>query len=328
MDRTIVHYSDDAVAPGKLGTCFREGAKAVLLSDPRAAWIWNQVVDLQSPSRALGSEILSGKNDFLFRLAHNHISRNHTAGDMLRFIPGGIGHVARKIVMRREENGRFETLPSHFSGDAVPKDLLDTSWNLMTDIMRATFPAQCSLPPYKVSVELLKYPSSFEDIERIGSLLRDSCGEWTRIGMAMDTWKARTVGLFDFKFLRDCTAFASLIPGVHGILSAINGWMVPFSNKCAPDGTSIIGSPHCDGGKILTALLSERETLITQVYTGERWQTLPLASDHLAILPSAQLDGRLGISPTLHRILIKDRLRGEFPTKPNITLCLTASLHG
>jgi len=76
----------------------------------------------------------------------------------------------------------------------------------------------------------------------------------------------------------------------------------------------------------LVAWLSERTTLTTEVHTGNTWETLPLTSGVLALLPAAQLDLQLGIPPTLHRILIKDRLHGERPVKPNVTLCLTASL--
>lgn len=328
MDRAIVRCSNDEVVPGKLGEHFQQGAKAVLVDDPRAAWIWKRMVDLPTPTHAPGSEILSEREDFLLRLARNHISRNHNAGDMLRFIPGGIGHIARKILFVRKENGGFETTPRTVSENTVPLELLDTTWNIMTDLLRSTFPAQLSLPKYKVSVELLKYPHSFEEIERISSLLGDSCGEWARIGMAMDTWKAQAAGLFDVKFIRDCTAIASVIPGLHRILRAINDRMVPYSHKSVRDGISVVGAPHCDGSKILTVLLGDRDTLTTEVYTGQRWNTLPVTSNHLAILPSKQIDRRLGILPTLHRVLIQDRLHAERPVKRNITLCITASLHG
>ena len=327
MDRAIVHCSHDEVVPGKLGEHFQQGAKAVLLDDPRAAWIWKRMVDLPAPTRAPGSEILSAREDFLFQIARNHIASNHHAGDMLRFIPGGIGHVARKIVFFRKTNGRFETKPRNFSGDTVPMELLDTAWNIMTDLLRSTFPARLSLPKFKVSLELLKYPHSFEELERISSLLRDSGGEWARIGMAMDTWKVQAAGLFDVKFVRDCTAIASVIPGLHRILRAINGWMVPYSLKSVRNGTSVVGAPHYDGSKILTALLGDRDTLTTEVHTGQQWKTLPLTSHRLAILPSQQIDRRLGIVPTLHRILIQDRLRAEQLVKRNVTLCITASLH-
>ena len=144
----------------------------------------------------------------------------------------------------------------------------------------------------------------------------------------MDTWKAQAAGLFDVKFIRDCTAIASVIPGLHRILRAINDRMVPYSHKSVRDGISVVGAPHCDGSKILTVLLGDRDTLTTEVYTGQRWNTLPVTSNRLAILPSKQIDRRLGILPTLHRILIQDRLHAERPVKRNITLCITASLHG
>lgn len=326
MDRAIVRCSNDEVVPGKLGEHFQQGAKAVLVDDPRVAWIWNRMVDLPTTACPADSGILSTSEDFLFQIARNHISRNHKAGDMLRFIPGGIGHVARKIVFTRKENGRFETSPRNFSGDIVPLELLDTAWTIMTDLLHSTFPAKLPLPKYNVSLEILKYPHSFEEIERIGSLLGDSCGEWTRIGMVMDTWKAQATGLFDIKFIRDCTAILSVIPGLNRILSAINGWMLPYSLKSVRDGSSIVGAPHCDGGKILTALVGDRSTLTTEVYTGRQWKTLPLTSSRLAILPSQQIDRRLGIEPTLHRILIQDRLHADQPVKRNITLCITASL--
>lgn len=327
MDQAIVHCSADTPSAGHLGKLFQGGAKAILLDDHRAAWIWKRMIESPSPSSSLASEILSPKADFLFRIARNHIDRNLSAGDMLRFTPGGIGHIARKILFRRKENGAYETLPSHFSGDTVPQDLLDTGWDLMSDILRSTFPAHRPPPAYKVSLEVLKYPDSYEEIESIESLLRDSSGKWARLGLAVDTWKAQAAGLFDVKFIRDCTAFASLAPGLGKILGTMNGWMVPMSHKSVPNGFSIVGAPHCDGGKILTALLSERGTLSTELHTGQQWQTLPMSSRTLAILPSKQMDPQLGIPPTLHRILIKDRLNGV-PAKPNITLSLTASLNG
>lgn len=327
-DRAIVHCSNSEVVSGRLGELFQQGAKALLLDDHRAALIWKWMMDPQTPTGALGSGLLCGREDFLFRIASNHIPGNLNVGDMLRFIPGGIGHVARKIVFVREENGGFKTTPRVFSEGTIPLELLDTAWSIMTDLLRSTFPAQIPLPKYKVSLELLKYPHSFEEIERISSLLGDSSGRWTRIGMAMDAWKGQAAGLFNVKFFRDCTAIASVIPGINRILRAINDRMVPYSHKSVPDGISLVGAPHCDGSKILTVLLGDRDTLTTEVYTGQQWKTLPVTANRLAILPSEQMDSRLGIVPTLHRILIQDRLHAKQPVKHNITACITASLHG
>lgn len=326
MGQPIVHCSADIASPGKLGKLFQAGAKAVLLDDHRAAWIWKRMIEIPSPTSSLASEIFSSKDDFLFRIARNHIDRNLSAGDMIRFTTGGFGHIARKIVFIRKENGTYETLPSHFSGDAIPQDLLDTAWNLMSDILRSTFPAHCPPPAHKVGLEILKYPDSYEEIECIESLLRDSSGQWARFGRVMDAWKAQAAGLFDVKFIRDGVAFASLFPGLGKVLGTMNRWMVPMSHKSVPNEFSIVGAPHCDGGKIVTALLSERGSLSTELHTGQQWQTLPMSSRTLVILPSKQLDPQLGIPSTLHRILIKNS-SSKMPAKPNITLSLSASLH-
>jgi hypothetical protein len=174
-----------------------------------------------------------------------------------------------------------------------------------------------------VTIELLKYPSSFAEVENIAALLSDACGEWTRFGMKMDSWKAEAVGLFNLPYLRDCTAFASLFPGLRDILRLLNRWMIPFSEKYVQAGRRIIGSPHCDGSKILTAFLSERETITTEIHTGQQWLPLPLTPDRLTIIPALEIDPRLGILPTCHRILVQENHPMGQPPKRNITLMLT-----
>jgi hypothetical protein len=242
---------------------------------------------------------------------------------MLRFIPGGIGHIARKIMLVPKEDGDIETLPRRLSNVSIPQDLLQSVWELMTDVLHSTFPAHSELPPYAVTIELLKYPSSFAEIEKIAALLSDSCGEWTRLGMKIDTWKMEAVGLFNLPYLRDCMAFASLIPGLRDVVRRLNRWMIPFSRKFVHEDTRIIGSPHCDGSKILTALLSERETITTEIHTGQQWLPLPLRPDRLTIIPALEIDPQLGILPTLHRILVQENHPLKQPPKRNITLMLT-----
>ncbi len=80
-------------------------------------------VNCLPPTRSPGFEVLPTSEDFLLRIARNHVSGNHTVGGMLRFIPGGIGHVAREIVFTRKENGGFETSPRIFSGDIMWDDI-------------------------------------------------------------------------------------------------------------------------------------------------------------------------------------------------------------
>jgi hypothetical protein len=197
----------------------------------------------------------------------------------------------------------------------------------MTDVLRSTFPAQTNLPPYVVTIELLVYPSSFAEVEKIAALLSDTCGAWTRLGMKIDSWKAEAVGLFNLPYLRDCTALASLIPGLRDVLRTLNQWMTPFSRNFVRGDTRIIGAPHCDGSKILTALLSERETITTEIHSGQQWLPLPLTPDRLTIIPALEMDPHLGILPTWHRILVQENHPLEQSPKRNVTLMLTVCPH-
>jgi hypothetical protein len=242
---------------------------------------------------------------------------------MLRFIPGGFGHIARKIILVLKEDGAIEVLPRHVCNVSIPQDVLQSAWELMTDVLRSTFPAHYKLPPYIVTIELLKYPSSFAEVEKIAALLSDSSGAWTRFGMKMDRWKAEAVGLFNIPYLRDCTAIASLIPGLRDVLRRLNQWMTPFTRNFVRGDTRIVGAPHCDGSKILTALLSERETITTEIHTGQQWLPLPLTPDRLTIMPALEIDPHVGILPTWHRILVQQNHSLEQSPKRNVTLMLT-----
>ena len=318
----IVDCPSKEFVPGRIGDYFRGGAKAVLLDDPRATDIWHRLLSPRPPSVSSDGESLFSRSDSLIDIAQNHRAGDTNVGDMLRFIPGGFGHIARKIMLVPKEDGAIETLPRHFSNVSIPQELLRIVWELMTDVLRSTFPADSKLPPYVVTIELLKYPSSFAEVEKIAALLSDTCGAWTRLGMQMDSWKGEAVGLFDIPYVRDCTAIVSLFPGLRDVLRRLNRWMIPFSHKGVQAGTRIIGSPHCDGSKILTALLSERETITTEIHTGQQWLSLPLTPDRLTIIPALKIDPHLGILPTWHRILVQENDTVEEPAKRNTTLML------
>jgi hypothetical protein len=316
----IVQCPGREFVPGRMGEYFRGGAKAVLLDDPRAADIWHCLV---SPPGSSDGGSLFSHGDSLLEIAKNHRAGDIRTGDMLRFVPGGIGHIARKVMLVLKEDGAIETLPRHFANISLPQELLRIVWELMTEVLRSTLPAHSILPPYAVTIELLKYPSSFDEVEKIAALLSDTCGAWARIGMGMDRWKMDAVGIFDLPYVRDCTAVASLVPGLREVLRKLNKWMMPFSHKHVQGDARLIGSPHCDGSKILTAMLSERETITTEIYTGQQWLTLPLTSDRLAIIPALEMNPHLGILPTLHRILVQENHPIEQLPKRNITLSLT-----
>lgn len=323
----IVECPQHEFVPGRLGECFRNGVKAVLLDDPRAAHVWNRLLGPMPERTSTAGGSLPPWEATLPQVAKNHLAGNIFAGDMLRFIPGGIGHIARRIILVPVEDGSIVTIPAHFSHKSIPEDDVRVVWKLMTDVLRSTYPADSPLPPYRVTIEMLKYPNSFDEVEQIVALLGDTFGGCTRLGMRMDTWRWQAAGLFATPYLREIVAFASLIPGLRKLIHTFNRWMTPLSYRHVPEGTSVIGGPHTDGSKIVTALLSERETLTTEVHTGQRWLDLPLTTGRLAIFPSARLDPRLSILPTLHRILIQTQPPVEQPAKPNITLSLTVQPH-
>ncbi len=319
----IVQCLQDELTPGRLGKRFHDGAKAVLLEDPRASDIWHGLLNPKAPATSATGRGLFPSDSGLLEMAQNHLTGNLDAGDMLRFIPGGIGHIARKITLFPALDGSIETIPAHIAHVEMPQELLNTVWELMTDVLHSTFPAQSPLPPYVVTIEMLKYPLSFDEVEQIAELLSDASGVWTRLAMKMDVWKVQATGPFAIRYLREIFALASLIPGLHKLLYTVNSWMTPFTHQHVPEGTRIIGDPHYDVSKIVTALLSERETLTTEIHTGKQWIELPLDSERLAIFPSQQIDPHFGILPTLHRILVQNHTPIEPPTKPNLTLCLT-----
>ena len=319
----IVQCPGKEFVPGRIGDYFRGGAKAVLLDDPRAADIWRRLLSPPGPAASSDGGSLFSHDDSLLEIAKNHRAGDMRTGDMLRFVPGGFGHIARKMMLVPKEDGTIETLPRHFSNFSIPQELLHIVWELMTDVLHSTFPAHSILPPYAVTIELLRYPSSFDEIEKIAALLSDSCGAWTRLGAQIDTWKMDAVGIFDLPYVRDCTAIASLVPGLREVLRKLNKWMMPFSHKHVQGDARIIGNPHIDGSKILTAMLSERETITTEIYTGQQWLTLPLKPDRLTIIPAKEINPALGIRPTLHRILVQENHPIEQLPKRNITLSLT-----
>jgi hypothetical protein len=98
-----------------------------------------------------------------------------------------------------------------------------------------------------------------------------------------------------------------------------------YESKHVPETFRIIGKSHLDDGKIFTALVSDRDTLKTEVYDGSRWLELPLTPHAMAIFPSPALSKECGIAPTVHRILQNTATcRGDHMQESNRTLILAA----
>lgn len=339
-DRTQ-HYSKaiqeltcNDLTPGKLGELFRRGAKAILLvDDSRAGWLWQELVGREGGAASNVGNTLKPWDSGVRDMARNHRLGDVTAGDMLRFIPGLYAHIARKIVIFPEADGKeLRTVPEYFWVDnqqmMFSKAIFHTAYELISDIVTSIFPASYDSPLHSttyIAIELLKYLDTPEDMEQMSALLADTASRWTLMGYRLDTYKAMAVGAFDTRFIRDLFAFASLVPGVRHWLHMINRLVKSYEFKNVPEMFEIIGKAHLDSGKIFTALVSDREDLKTEIYDGSRWLELPLTPRSLAIFPSQAISKKLGIAPTVHRVLQKTAKRRCGIRKPNVTLILAAA---
>jgi hypothetical protein len=303
--RSIVEISAGELRPGRLSELFRAGALAVILvDDPRVSELWSAFV----PSPESGADAArQAWESGVFDLARNHSRGDLECGDMLRFVPGGYGHFARKLVVFSDpHSGELKSIPEGFwtQGRRIAPDprALGTAWQLMAEVVAGLSPSGLGRP-YELRIEQLKYPASPEELEQVTALLADAAGRWTQLGQRLDAAKALAAGAFDRKGLRDLFGWSSLVPALRRFLDPLNARLRRSGSKDVPEGSRMIGRPHVDRSKFLSALASDRDTICTEVYDGHRWLELPLRRDALALLPCSKLEAALGIAPTVHRVL-------------------------
>ncbi len=326
-DRSITVIFSKDLKPGVLGKLFSRGLKAIILKDPRISKIWEGFLGLQNSSSEDSHDYRMPWQENLFTIALNHVPQNDDLGDMFRFTPGSIGHVARKMkIFPASGQDLMQAIPNYFlqNGKRVcyPDHLLRIAWELMSEVFRSTLPINNSQHPYTVKVEILKYPRPNE-LELIFPLLSDSSGKWTRIGQKIDAYKGLANGALNKKILRDVFAFSLLIPRMNSLFCGLNTLLSKGHKEPSEEGRITIGGEHVDGSKFLTGLASERDILITQIHNGECWVDLPLTSDSLAIFPSQKITKEFGFAPTVHRILMEKVTPNGGGTKRNITLSLS-----
>jgi hypothetical protein len=122
--------------------------------------------------------------------------------------------------------------------------------------------------------------------------------------------------------MRDLFAVASLIPGIRGFFGFINDRIMAASNS-VPKDYHIVGAPHVDNTKYITALMGRRDSIVTEILCANNWVPLPVTGDALAIFPSLKMTSLSGVRPTRHRVLLWDPLDGESIAERNITLSLS-----
>jgi hypothetical protein len=229
------------------------------------------------------------------------------------------------MIFQESDHQELQVIPESFwNGNerlSLSPDLLRTIWELMSYICRSAWLDGPEPLPYAVAIERLKYPNSTAEMDKLFHLLADSGGRWTHIGQRVDAYKAMATGPFDTKIIRDLFALSSLIPGVHQLLHRVNKFFRNFSRRDVPQAMRMIGDPHVDGNKILTALTSDRDVLVTEMYDGRDWLELPLSPNTLTIFPSKQ-SIPLGMTPTVHRILMKEQDHNSVSSSPNVTLSI------
>lgn len=321
----IISCSRADLQPGKLGMLLRDGGIAgILKNDPRIKWLWDSQCGLPS----IVQEMAYPWDSTIEEIARNHQKGSIVLGDMLRFVPGGLGYIARKSVLFKDSGNGLKTTPEKFYGKEgcieFNKEFLQIVWDIIHDVLRSMFSENYPLPAYGIKIELLKYPKGQASLDEINALLDDVSGFWTRIGRHLDKKKAETVGFLSLRGLKDLFALGHLIPGINNLLDGLNKSLPGANKREVSENSILIGEPHVDN-KILTALISDRDIIKTQVYDEkqEQWVSLPLTIDSLAFFPARLMNKKLKISPTIHRILLSKVRDREEVLRPNITLNLS-----
>lgn len=332
----IARITSLGVECGEISPLFHEVAAVILDGDDRINGLLESTLDwlgLAAGSAGDG-QLPFGSN--LFDLARNHQEGNMRVGDMLRFVPKLYGHLARKFVVYQDAgDNSLQACPGAFYSSnrrvRVPQDILESAWNLMSEVLVSALPAQVGGLAYAVEVAVLVYPTSSFDVRRLhnllidGTLLADSAGSagfWSQLGHRIDASKEHAAGVFKRKGIRDLFAIASLIPGFRGLIATLNEKMSVAGEGWTPKDFTVIGAPHFDGGRYITGLIGRRDNLDTQILWEDSWISLPVTADALTIFPSSKISSVSNIPATRHRVLVHD-LSGDGGTAShNITLNL------
>jgi hypothetical protein len=314
----------------ELARLFVNGAKAVMVrDDDRIHRLVDAILEWFGADEPHSASLQSpfGKN--LLNLARNHIAGNRLLGDILRFEPGRIVHTARKfIVYGSAIDQSLRTFPDRFYvGNhcaLVPCMIKELVSNLMSEIFSSSFPWSHSFhSSYAIEVEVLTYPGSRSDVEAIGNTLADSFGRWSRWGYLIDAYRNNAYGIFDVKIIRDFYALCSLLPGIGRLLRFLNTRMAVARTGPLPDDYFLLGRPHVDDGRYITALTGCRENLHTQILGAGAWIPLEVSPNALAIFPSQRITQSSAIPATYHRILLYDPPGNGNLAVRNISLSLS-----
>jgi hypothetical protein len=322
----ILGITPHGVESGDLLRSFEEGGAAVILSgDYRIERLFQSVVDWLGFDDPNSRESFGGN---LVDLARNHLKENPNAGDMLRIQPGVFGHIARKfLVFRSAVDQSLTTFPNAFFLNGrrvpVPYSILESAWNLMSEILISAMPRHADALDYATEVNVLSYPISRLDLNKLHILFSDSCGSWSRLGHRIDASKGTAARMFDKKVVRDLFAIASLVPGLREVVTMLNDRLSLVRDGTSPSDSYIIGGQHIDEGKYITGLVGRRHNLQTEILWGKRWIPLPVSSHTMTILPCLKISPLNNVLPTRHRVVLQSPFESDGAAAQNITLSLS-----
>ena len=112
----VVQCSPQDLQNGKLGGLFQQGTKAaVLKGDPRIPWLWKSLIELQNNGHSIVNGPIGPWATNIQDLALNHRPGDVYLGDMLRFTPGVLAHIARKVLIFKGSDDQIKAIPDKFN---------------------------------------------------------------------------------------------------------------------------------------------------------------------------------------------------------------------
>ena len=326
-DGPIAWLTPDELKDRDSSRLFCSASALVLHEDKRIRQLVESTFDWLGLADSTAREGQSSFPTNLLDLARNHHDANMHLGDMVRFAPKSLGHIARKFLIHPSAtNSSLQVLPATFcSGnrrESVPREIVEPSWSLMSEIVASVLPRKAGSLAYGVEVDVLVYGNSSSDLRSLHSLLADSAGFWSRLGHRVDASKEDAAGFLSRRGIRDFFGIASQIPGLRRPMAALNARMRVTDEHLSRKGSQVIGCAHIDETKYLTGLIGRRRNVETQYLWEGHWFPLPISDDSMVVVPSGKAMA-VGSGPaTLHRVLMHDVSDDGEALPQNLTLSL------
>lgn len=309
---TILELGLDDLRKGVLAAGFAAGASAaVIRSDGVVRRVWQKLVEDRREQLPWEAPLID--------IARNHHGSGDitvSLGDLFYFQPGQHGYIARKLEIERGAGGApCRSRPATFvQGETThaPDPGALTDCLSLADRLILAFTPQGSEPPQtRIAVQRLKYQPRPADFDNMADLTANSLGRWGRLGAAIDRQRLRAAGPLAGKGISDLIGMLLLIPGVARPVARFVAWAGRGDPRAKLTGGDVVVERAHFDTRIFTALAGQRASVRTEVFTGGRWRELPIGLDSIAVFPGSLARHRLGLEPTLHRVLYSGNAAAE-----------------